>query len=177
MFLCVYIPFICIFSHRIDVCLCVCVRPQEDSSPRGVDSCPRVWALQGSPLVPVGFDKELYLLGKNLDMFEVTQYTGVPHHTLRCPATVLQYTALYITIHTTTALYAHSNTHSPPCSPALSPSLYVSLTHTHTHTHTHTYTHIETAYFHFHHTDTDLPHPFSSTAPRGPISPSCPTSS
>uniref|UniRef100_A0A8C9T1J0 Plexin-B1 n=1 Tax=Scleropages formosus TaxID=113540 RepID=A0A8C9T1J0_SCLFO len=40
--------------------------------PRGADACPCVWALKGSPLVPVGLDMQLVLLGRNLDLFEVT---------------------------------------------------------------------------------------------------------
>uniref|UniRef100_A0A673JCD0 Plexin-B1-like n=1 Tax=Sinocyclocheilus rhinocerous TaxID=307959 RepID=A0A673JCD0_9TELE len=44
---------------------------RELSLPRGPDSCPCVWTLQSSPLVPVGFDSELSLQGKNLDIFEV----------------------------------------------------------------------------------------------------------
>uniref|UniRef100_A0A8C1NV03 Plexin-B1 n=1 Tax=Cyprinus carpio TaxID=7962 RepID=A0A8C1NV03_CYPCA len=44
---------------------------REQSLPHGPDSCPCVWALQSSPLVPVGFDSELSLQGKNLDIFEV----------------------------------------------------------------------------------------------------------
>lgn len=43
---------------------------REDSTPRGPESCPCVWALQSSPLVPVGFDTEISLQGKNLDIFE-----------------------------------------------------------------------------------------------------------
>ncbi|XP_051525586.1 plexin-B1-like [Myxocyprinus asiaticus] len=43
---------------------------REQSTPRGPDSCPCVWALQSSPLVPVGFDTEVTLQGKNLDIFE-----------------------------------------------------------------------------------------------------------
>ncbi|KTG46644.1 hypothetical protein cypCar_00009527 [Cyprinus carpio] len=43
---------------------------REQSLPHGPDSCPCVWALQSSPLVPVGFDSELSLQGKNLDIFE-----------------------------------------------------------------------------------------------------------
>ncbi|XP_045069099.1 plexin-B3-like [Coregonus clupeaformis] len=39
--------------------------------PRGPDSCPFVWALQSSPLVPVGFlFPVLVLLGRNLDVFQ-----------------------------------------------------------------------------------------------------------
>uniref|UniRef100_A0A8C2Q7M9 Plexin-B1 n=1 Tax=Cyprinus carpio TaxID=7962 RepID=A0A8C2Q7M9_CYPCA len=45
--------------------------PNIESLPHGPDSCPCVWALQSSPLVPVGFDSELSLQGKNLDIFEV----------------------------------------------------------------------------------------------------------
>ncbi|XP_030639856.1 plexin-B3 [Chanos chanos] len=40
------------------------------SEPRGLDACPCVSALLGSPLVPVGFDTQLTLQGKNLDMFK-----------------------------------------------------------------------------------------------------------
>ncbi|KAJ8257768.1 hypothetical protein GJAV_G00189480 [Gymnothorax javanicus] len=42
----------------------------QELGPRGVDSCPCVWAIQGSPLVPVGFDTQLLLQGRNLDLFE-----------------------------------------------------------------------------------------------------------
>lgn len=58
----------------------VCACEQEQSSPRGPDSCPCVWALQSSPLVPVGFDTELSLQGKNLDIFEVMLI--IPPHPL-----------------------------------------------------------------------------------------------
>uniref|UniRef100_A0A6Q2XSY0 Sema domain-containing protein n=1 Tax=Esox lucius TaxID=8010 RepID=A0A6Q2XSY0_ESOLU len=40
-------------------------------APQGPDSCPSVWALQSSPLVPVGFLSPLALMGRNLDMFQV----------------------------------------------------------------------------------------------------------
>lgn len=66
----------------------------EDGSPRGEDSCPSVWALQGSPLVPVGFDKELYLLGKNLDIFEDEEdyvcVVEIEGKALRLPATLVR---------------------------------------------------------------------------------------
>uniref|UniRef100_A0A3P9AEV1 Sema domain-containing protein n=1 Tax=Esox lucius TaxID=8010 RepID=A0A3P9AEV1_ESOLU len=39
-------------------------------APQGPDSCPSVWALQSSPLVPVGFLSPLALMGRNLDMFQ-----------------------------------------------------------------------------------------------------------
>lgn len=55
--------------------MCVCV--QEELTPHGPDSCPCVWALQSSPLVPVGFDTELSLQGKNLDIFEVIIMCGL----------------------------------------------------------------------------------------------------
>ena len=52
--------------------LCFCLPCQsQELEPRGVEACPCVWALQGSPLVPVGFDTQLVLLGRNLDLFEV----------------------------------------------------------------------------------------------------------
>uniref|UniRef100_A0A8C2I6M4 Plexin-B1 n=1 Tax=Cyprinus carpio TaxID=7962 RepID=A0A8C2I6M4_CYPCA len=50
------------------------------SSPRGPDSCPCVWALQSFPLVPVGFDTELSLQGKNLDIFEVMLICRLSSH-------------------------------------------------------------------------------------------------
>ncbi|XP_063064804.1 plexin-B3 isoform X2 [Engraulis encrasicolus] len=66
----------------------------EDLTPRGVDSCPCVSALQGSPLVPVGFDKELYLLGKNLDMFEEEEdyvcVVEIEGRSLLLPATLVR---------------------------------------------------------------------------------------
>ncbi|XP_076133135.1 plexin-B3 [Alosa pseudoharengus] len=66
----------------------------ENSSPRGMDSCPCVWALQGSSLVPVGFDKELYLLGKNLDMFEDEEdyvcVVEIEGRSLMLPATLIR---------------------------------------------------------------------------------------
>ncbi|XP_029574130.1 plexin-B3 isoform X2 [Salmo trutta] len=43
---------------------------EEHLEPRGPDSCPCVWALQSSPLVPMGFLSPLTLLGRNLDMFQ-----------------------------------------------------------------------------------------------------------
>ncbi|XP_064156633.1 plexin-B3 [Anguilla rostrata] len=42
----------------------------QELEPRGVESCPCVSAIQGSPLVPVGFATQLVLLGRNLDLFE-----------------------------------------------------------------------------------------------------------
>uniref|UniRef100_A0A8C7DW48 Plexin-B1 n=1 Tax=Oncorhynchus kisutch TaxID=8019 RepID=A0A8C7DW48_ONCKI len=42
----------------------------EQLEPRGPESCPCVWALQSSPLVPMGFLSPLTLLGRNLDMFQ-----------------------------------------------------------------------------------------------------------
>ncbi|XP_058873186.1 LOW QUALITY PROTEIN: plexin-B1 [Acipenser ruthenus] len=36
---------------------------------RGPDSCPYITGILGSPLVPVGFEKQLKLVGKNLDLF------------------------------------------------------------------------------------------------------------
>uniref|UniRef100_A0A672RD57 Plexin-B1-like n=1 Tax=Sinocyclocheilus grahami TaxID=75366 RepID=A0A672RD57_SINGR len=57
----------------------VCACEQEQSSPRGPDSCPCVWALQSFPLVPVGFDTELSLQGKNLDIFEVMLMCRLSH--------------------------------------------------------------------------------------------------
>uniref|UniRef100_A0A8C9SKZ9 Plexin B3 n=1 Tax=Scleropages formosus TaxID=113540 RepID=A0A8C9SKZ9_SCLFO len=50
----------------------VCVLQAQELEPRGADACPCVWALKGSPLVPVGLDMQLVLLGRNLDLFEVT---------------------------------------------------------------------------------------------------------
>uniref|UniRef100_A0A9J7XJQ6 Plexin-B1 n=2 Tax=Cyprinus carpio TaxID=7962 RepID=A0A9J7XJQ6_CYPCA len=50
------------------------------SMPRGPDSCPCVWALQSFPLVPVGFDTELSLQGKNLDIFEVMLICRLSSH-------------------------------------------------------------------------------------------------
>uniref|UniRef100_A0A671LEW2 Plexin-B1 n=1 Tax=Sinocyclocheilus anshuiensis TaxID=1608454 RepID=A0A671LEW2_9TELE len=55
-------------------------RVSELSLPRGPDSCPCVWALQSSPLVPVGFDSELSLQGKNLDIFEVMLICRLSFH-------------------------------------------------------------------------------------------------
>uniref|UniRef100_A0A672PT81 Plexin-B1 n=1 Tax=Sinocyclocheilus grahami TaxID=75366 RepID=A0A672PT81_SINGR len=55
-------------------------RVSELSLPRGPDSCPCVWALQSSPLVPVGFDSELSLQGKNLDIFEVMLMCRLSFH-------------------------------------------------------------------------------------------------
>ncbi|KAG9270063.1 plexin-B3 [Astyanax mexicanus] len=43
---------------------------REQGKPRGAESCPCVWALESSPLIPVGFDTQLSLQGKNLDIFE-----------------------------------------------------------------------------------------------------------
>ncbi|XP_036435387.1 plexin-B3 [Colossoma macropomum] len=43
---------------------------REQREPRGADSCPCVWALESSPLIPVGFDTQLSLQGKNLDIFK-----------------------------------------------------------------------------------------------------------
>ncbi|KAJ8393496.1 hypothetical protein AAFF_G00059690 [Aldrovandia affinis] len=52
-------------------------RPKAERRPAGpgvgAQRCgvlPCVWALQSSPLVPVGFDTQLVLLGRNLDLFE-----------------------------------------------------------------------------------------------------------
>ncbi|KAJ8017304.1 hypothetical protein DPEC_G00016450 [Dallia pectoralis] len=42
----------------------------EQQMPRGPDSCPCLWALKTSPLVPMGFLSPLALLGRNLDMFQ-----------------------------------------------------------------------------------------------------------
>uniref|UniRef100_A0AAZ3PL09 Plexin-B1 n=1 Tax=Oncorhynchus tshawytscha TaxID=74940 RepID=A0AAZ3PL09_ONCTS len=51
---------------------------EQQLEPRGADSCPFVWALQSSPLVPMGFLSPLTLLGRNLDGFQVEeQYTCV----------------------------------------------------------------------------------------------------
>uniref|UniRef100_A0A9J8BFB4 Plexin-B1 n=1 Tax=Cyprinus carpio carpio TaxID=630221 RepID=A0A9J8BFB4_CYPCA len=58
----------------------VCACEQEQSMPRGPDSCPCVWALQSFPLVPVGFDTELSLQGKNLDIFEVMLICRLSSH-------------------------------------------------------------------------------------------------
>uniref|UniRef100_A0A671KPS4 Plexin-B1-like n=1 Tax=Sinocyclocheilus anshuiensis TaxID=1608454 RepID=A0A671KPS4_9TELE len=62
----------------------VCACEQEQSSPRGPDSCPCVWALQSFPLVPVGFDTELSLQGKNLDIFEVMLICRLSSHPIHC---------------------------------------------------------------------------------------------
>uniref|UniRef100_A0A673GS66 Plexin-B3-like n=1 Tax=Sinocyclocheilus rhinocerous TaxID=307959 RepID=A0A673GS66_9TELE len=59
-------------------------RSAEQSSPRGPDSCPCVWALQSFPLVPVGFDTELSLQGKNLDIFEVMLICRLSSHPIHC---------------------------------------------------------------------------------------------
>ncbi|XP_073675979.1 plexin-B3 [Garra rufa] len=65
---------------------------REQSLPRGPDSCPCVWALQSSPLVPVGFDTELSLQGKNLDIFEDEEDYAcvlvIEGQELRLPATL-----------------------------------------------------------------------------------------
>ncbi|XP_016323790.1 plexin-B1-like [Sinocyclocheilus anshuiensis] len=65
---------------------------RELSLPRGPDSCPCVWALQSSPLVPVGFDSELSLQGKNLDIFEDEEDYAcvlvIEGQKLRLPATL-----------------------------------------------------------------------------------------
>uniref|UniRef100_A0A672PUK7 Plexin-B1 n=1 Tax=Sinocyclocheilus grahami TaxID=75366 RepID=A0A672PUK7_SINGR len=65
---------------------------RELSLPRGPDSCPCVWALQSSPLVPVGFDSELSLQGKNLDIFEDEEDYAcvlvIEGQELRLPATL-----------------------------------------------------------------------------------------
>ncbi|KAG7472671.1 hypothetical protein MATL_G00111400 [Megalops atlanticus] len=64
----------------------------QELEPRGVDSCPCVWALQGSPLVPVGFDTQLVLLGRNLNLFEdEEQYmcvVDIEGEELKLPATL-----------------------------------------------------------------------------------------
>uniref|UniRef100_A0A8C1NRH1 Plexin B3 n=1 Tax=Cyprinus carpio TaxID=7962 RepID=A0A8C1NRH1_CYPCA len=62
---------------------------REQSLPHGPDSCPCVWALQSSPLVPVGFDSELSLQGKNLDIFEVMLICCLSFHLIHCLVTVL----------------------------------------------------------------------------------------
>ncbi|TRY72826.1 hypothetical protein DNTS_009524 [Danionella cerebrum] len=65
---------------------------EQDRNPRGPDSCPCVWALQTSPLVPVGIDVELVLQGRNLDMFEDEQEYAcvlvIEGQELRLPATL-----------------------------------------------------------------------------------------
>ncbi|KAI7797950.1 putative plexin-B3, partial [Triplophysa rosa] len=65
---------------------------REELKPRGSDSCPCVWALQSSPLVPVGFDTELSLQGKNLDIFEDEEdykcVLVIEGQELRLPATL-----------------------------------------------------------------------------------------
>ncbi|KAL1020531.1 hypothetical protein UPYG_G00001320 [Umbra pygmaea] len=43
---------------------------EEDLKPQGPEACPCVWALQSSPLVPLGHLFPLALLGRNLDMFQ-----------------------------------------------------------------------------------------------------------
>ncbi|RXM27602.1 Plexin-B1 [Acipenser ruthenus] len=58
---------------------------------RGPDSCPYITGILGSPLVPVGFEKQLKLVGKNLDLFAyrysvpVSEYT-VPVYLQRGPS-------------------------------------------------------------------------------------------
>uniref|UniRef100_A0A673JBG0 Plexin-B1 n=1 Tax=Sinocyclocheilus rhinocerous TaxID=307959 RepID=A0A673JBG0_9TELE len=64
-------------------------RVSELSLPRGPDSCPCVWTLQSSPLVPVGFDSELSLQGKNLDIFEVMLICRLSFHPIHYLVTVL----------------------------------------------------------------------------------------
>ncbi|KAJ8265089.1 hypothetical protein COCON_G00141880 [Conger conger] len=64
----------------------------QELEPRGVEACPCVWALQGSPLVPVGFDTQLVLLGRNLDLFEDEEeymcVVDIEGEELTLPATV-----------------------------------------------------------------------------------------
>ncbi|KAK1801097.1 hypothetical protein P4O66_022797 [Electrophorus voltai] len=53
--------------------VCVCARVYQEPhglDPRGADSCPCLWALESSPLIPVGLDTQLSLQGRNLDIFE-----------------------------------------------------------------------------------------------------------
>uniref|UniRef100_A0A8C1XYT3 Plexin B3 n=1 Tax=Cyprinus carpio TaxID=7962 RepID=A0A8C1XYT3_CYPCA len=70
-----------IYNSRVSVdSHFVCACEQEQSMPRGPDSCPCVWALQSFPLVPVGFDTELSLQGKNLDIFEVMLICRLSSH-------------------------------------------------------------------------------------------------
>uniref|UniRef100_A0A671L8R0 Plexin-B1 n=1 Tax=Sinocyclocheilus anshuiensis TaxID=1608454 RepID=A0A671L8R0_9TELE len=76
-----------IYNSRVSVC--PLISPRELSLPRGPDSCPCVWALQSSPLVPVGFDSELSLQGKNLDIFEVMLICRLSFHPIHCLVTVL----------------------------------------------------------------------------------------
>uniref|UniRef100_A0A8C1D6R1 Plexin-B1 n=1 Tax=Cyprinus carpio carpio TaxID=630221 RepID=A0A8C1D6R1_CYPCA len=64
---------------------------REQSLPHGPDSCPCVWALQSSPLVPVGFDSELSLQGKNLDIFEVMLICCLSFH-------LIHLTVLYLLV-------------------------------------------------------------------------------
>uniref|UniRef100_A0A671KPH6 Plexin-B1-like n=1 Tax=Sinocyclocheilus anshuiensis TaxID=1608454 RepID=A0A671KPH6_9TELE len=74
-----------IYNSRVSVdSHFVCACEQEQSSPRGPDSCPCVWALQSFPLVPVGFDTELSLQGKNLDIFEVMLICRLSSHPIHC---------------------------------------------------------------------------------------------
>uniref|UniRef100_A0A8C2KLN4 Plexin-B1 n=1 Tax=Cyprinus carpio TaxID=7962 RepID=A0A8C2KLN4_CYPCA len=65
--------------------------PNIESLPHGPDSCPCVWALQSSPLVPVGFDSELSLQGKNLDIFEVMLICCLSFH-------LIHLTVLYLLV-------------------------------------------------------------------------------
>ncbi|KAI1892996.1 hypothetical protein AGOR_G00139250 [Albula goreensis] len=64
----------------------------QELEPRGVDACPCVWALLSSPLVPVGFDTQLVLQGRNLDLFEDEEkyecVVDVEGEALTLPATV-----------------------------------------------------------------------------------------
>uniref|UniRef100_A0A8C1R8M1 Plexin-B1 n=1 Tax=Cyprinus carpio TaxID=7962 RepID=A0A8C1R8M1_CYPCA len=69
----------------------VSISPGEQSLPHGPDSCPCVWALQSSPLVPVGFDSELSLQGKNLDIFEVMLICCLSFH-------LIHLTVLYLLV-------------------------------------------------------------------------------
>uniref|UniRef100_A0AAY5EI55 Plexin-B1 n=1 Tax=Electrophorus electricus TaxID=8005 RepID=A0AAY5EI55_ELEEL len=61
---------------EVNLILCVCARVYQEPhglDPRGADSCPCLWALESSPLIPVGLDTQLSLQGRNLDIFEVRQ--------------------------------------------------------------------------------------------------------
>uniref|UniRef100_A0AAY4B393 Plexin-B1 n=1 Tax=Denticeps clupeoides TaxID=299321 RepID=A0AAY4B393_9TELE len=71
-------PCVTSLKRCVTGCKNVFYGDEDAMTPHGVDSCPCVWGLQGSPLVPVGFDKELFLEGRNLDMFEVTDAKRTP---------------------------------------------------------------------------------------------------
>uniref|UniRef100_A0AAY5F354 Plexin-B1 n=1 Tax=Electrophorus electricus TaxID=8005 RepID=A0AAY5F354_ELEEL len=62
--------------------------------PRGADSCPCLWALESSPLIPVGLDTQLSLQGRNLDIFEDQEeyqcVVVIEGQELLLPATLVQ---------------------------------------------------------------------------------------